>query len=200
MRNWLNKFQRCPGCGDFMIHLAIKNALKELNIAKENVVVVSGIGCSGKMSQYLDGYGAETLHGRALPFATGVKMSNEKLTVIGISGDGDAYGIGLGHFLHSCRRDVDLLYVVANNENYGLTTGQASPTTPLWIKTKSTPDGNTFQPFHPNVLAKSAGCRYSEQASSSDVKWLTQVLKDGILHKGFAHVDVAQACPSWKKW
>lgn len=114
-----------------MIHLAIKNALKELNIAKENVVVVSGIGCSGKMSQYLDGYGAETLHGRALPFATGVKMSNEKLTVIGISGDGDAYGIGLGHFLHSCRRDVDLLYVVANNENYGLTTGQASPTTPL---------------------------------------------------------------------
>jgi 2-oxoglutarate ferredoxin oxidoreductase subunit beta len=97
-------------------------------------------------------------------------MSNEKLTVIGISGDGDAYGIGLSHFMHSCRRDVNLLYIVCNNENYGLTTGQASPTTPLGCKTKSTPEGNMFAPFHPIGLAEAAGCHFSKQSSSSDVK------------------------------
>lgn len=141
-----------------MINVALKNALKQLQIPKHKVVIVSGIGCAGKTSQYIDGYGAETLHGRGLPFATGVKLANPDLTVIVYGGDGDGYGIGLGHFLHSCRKNINLTYIVANNENYGLTTGQASPTTPLHIKTRSTPEGNQLLPFDPNALAKAAGC------------------------------------------
>jgi 2-oxoglutarate/2-oxoacid ferredoxin oxidoreductase subunit beta len=141
MRSWLHKFQRCPGCGNFLIHLAIKNALKELNIPKHKVVIVTGIWCSGKMNQYLDGYGAETLHGRSVPFATGLKLANPELTVIAYGGDGDGYGIWLWHLLHAARRDTNITYIVADNENYALTTGQASPTTPLDIPTKSTPKG-----------------------------------------------------------
>jgi len=200
MRNNLDKFQRCPGCGDYLIHLALKGALKDLWIDKKDVVVVSGIWCSGKMSQYIDWYAAETLHGRVLPFATWVKMSNEKLTVIWISGDGDAYGIGLSHFMHSCRRNINLTYVVCNNENYGLTTGQASPTTPLGVKTKSTPDGNVIAPFDPNNLAKSAGCSFTEKTISSDLKGMQKLFKKALEYEGFAHVDVDQACPSWRKW
>jgi len=200
MRNWLNNFQRCPGCGDYMIHLAIKNALNQLGIDKKDVVVVSGIWCSGKMSQYIDGYAAETLHGRVLPFATGVKLSNPNLTVIGISGDGDAYGIGLGHFMHSCRRDLNVTYIVCDNENYALTTGQASPTTPKGVKTKSTPMGNPDTPFDPNKLAESAGCAYTYQTNAKDVKGLTEMIVNGIEHGGFSHLDVIQACPSWKRW
>ncbi|NOZ44753.1 MAG: hypothetical protein GXP45_06530 [bacterium] len=122
MRNNLNKFQRCPGCGNYMIHLGIKKALDELEIPVEKRVIVTAIGCSGKMSQYLDGYGAETLHGRALPFAAGVKLSNPDLTVVVYMGDGDCYGIGGNHFIHAIRRDLNVLAIVGNNENYGLTT------------------------------------------------------------------------------
>ena len=154
MRNNLNKFQRCPGCGDYMTHLAIKKALDELKVPVENRVIVTGIGCSGKMSQYLDGYAAETLHGRALPFATGVKLANPDLTVVLYLGDGDCYGIGGNHLIHAARRNTNVLLVVGNNENYGLTTGQASPTTPLGIKTSSTPDGNIIKPFEPAALLK----------------------------------------------
>ncbi len=163
-------------------------------------MVISGIGCASKMSQYIDSYGCESLHGRSLPFATGIKLSNPDLTVIAYGGDGDGYGIGLGHFLHSCRRNINLTYIVANNENYGLTTGQASPTTPLHIKTKSTPQGNEIAPFDPIMLAKSAGCAFSIKIQDKDIKWLTQTIVDAIQHPGFAHIDVDQACPSWRKW
>ncbi len=200
MRNNLNKFQRCPGCGDFMITIAIKNALKELNIDHKDVVIVSWIWCSGKMSQYIDGYAAETLHGRVLPFATWAKLGNSKLTVIGISGDGDAYGIGLSHFMHSCRRDINLTYVVCDNENYALTTGQASPTTPSGCKTKSTPSGNVVGPFDPLKLAEAAGCSYSHQTNSKDLAWMQKIIKEWILHEWFSHVNISQDCPSWKKW
>jgi len=199
MRDWLNNFQWCPGCGDFLIHLAIKNAIKELNLATEDVVIVSGIGCSGKMSQYINWYAAETLHGRVLPFSTWVKLSNPNLTVIWISGDWDAYGIGLSHFMHSCRRDLNVTYIVCDNENYALTTWQASPTTPIWARTKSTPMWNTDAPFDPNKLAESAGCTYTHQVSSKDVKWLTDMIIEGIKHNGFSHLDVLQDCPSWKR-
>lgn len=200
MRTWLNKIQRCPGCGNFLIHLAIKNALKQLNLPKHKVVVISGIGCASKMSQYIDSYGCESLHGRSLPFATWIKLSNPDLTVICYGGDGDGYGIGLGHFLHSCRRNINLTYIVANNENYGLTTGQASPTTPLHVKTKSTPTGNTSLPFDPVGLAKSAGCGYSVRMVDKDLPLLTQAIVDAIQHDWFSHIDVDQACPSWRKW
>lgn len=199
MRDKLNNFQRCPGCGDFIILLAIKNAIKELNIPKENVVIVSWIWCSGKMSQYIDGYAAETLHGRILPFATGVKLSNPDLVVIWVWWDGDGYGIGLWHFMHTARRNIDITYIVCNNENYALTTGQASPTTPCKIHTKSTPDGNTTPPFDPTKLAEATWCQFTENWTSGDLAGLTDKIKRAIQHKWFAHLDVAQACPSWKR-
>ncbi len=199
MRSGLTKIQRCPWCWNFLIHAAIKNALKQLNIPKHKVVVISGIGCASKISQYIDAYGSETLHGRALPFATGVKLSNPDLTVIVYGGDGDGYGIWLWHFLHSCRRDINLTYIVANNENYGLTTGQASPTTPLHVKTKSTPEGNEVLPFDPNALAKAAWCAYSVRVIDKDLPLLTQAIVDGIKHPWFSHIDVDQQCPSWRK-
>ena len=140
------------------------------------------------------------MHGRAVPFATGIKLANPDLTVIIYGGDGDGYGIGLGHLLHACRRNINLTYIVANNENYGLTTGQASPTTPLHVKTRSTPEGNQTLPFDPNALAKAAGCGYSIRAIDKDLPLLTQAIVDGILHEGFSHIDVDQGCPSWRKW
>jgi 2-oxoglutarate ferredoxin oxidoreductase subunit beta len=132
MRKGLNAIQWCPGCGDFIALGAIRGVLAELKIPKENVVIVSGIGCSGKISQYIDGYAAETLHGRSLPFALGVKLANPALTVICVGGDGDG-------FLHACRRDVAMTYIVLDNENYALTTGQTSPTTPQGQVTMNEP-------------------------------------------------------------
>ncbi len=161
---------------------------------------MSGIGCSGKISQYLDGYAAETLHGRALPFATGVKLANPKLTVICIGGDGDGYGIGLGHFLHACRRNTPITYLVLDNENYALTTGQASPTTPIGAKTLTTKGGNATPPFDPVLLARTAGCCFSEEGSDTNLSVLKELIKSAILHDGFSHVNIKQACPSWKSW
>lgn len=200
MRNWLNKIQRCPWCGNFLIHLAIKNAIKELNIPKHKVVVVSGIGCSWKMSQYVDGYGAETLHWRSVPFATGLKLANPDLTVIAYGGDGDGYGIWLWHLLHAARRDTNITYIVADNENYALTTAQASPTTPLNIKTKSTPTGNTIAPFNPIELVKAAWCKNIVDAVDKDIKGLTESIKNAIQYQWFSHIHVNQACPTWKRW
>ena len=199
MRTGLTKIQRCPWCGNFLINAAIKSALKQLNIPKHKVVILSGIGCASKTSQYIDGYGCETLHGRSLPFATGIKLANPDLTVIAYGWDGDGYGIWLGHFLHSCRRDINLTYIVANNENYGLTTGQASPTTPLHVKTRSTPEGNQILPFDPSALAKAAGCAYSVHMIDKDLPLLTQAIVDGINHQWFSHIDVDQQCPSRRK-
>lgn len=200
MRNNLTKIQRCPGCWNFMIMAAIKAAIKQLNIPKHKVVVVSGIGCASKIPHYIDSYGAETLHGRGLPFATWVKLANPDLTVIVYGWDGDGYGIWVGHLMAAARRDINLTYIVANNENYGLTTGQASPTTPLHVKTKSTPEGNTLLPFDPNALTKAAGCGYSVRMVDKDLPLLTQAIVDGIKHEWFSHIDVDQACPSWRKW
>jgi 2-oxoglutarate ferredoxin oxidoreductase subunit beta len=160
MRTQLNKFQRCPGCGNFLIHLALKQALSELEIPAHKTVFITGIGCGAKMSQYTNCYGAETLHGRAIPFATGVKLANPELTVISLSGDGDSYGIGLGHLLHAARRNTPILHITCDNENYALTTGQASPTTPEYAITKSTPQGNQIPPFHPIGLVESAGGQF----------------------------------------
>lgn len=200
MRSWLTNIQWCPGCGDTLIIMAIKNAFKELEIESHQRVVVSGVGCSGKASQYIDGYAAETLHGRTLPFATGVKMTNPDLTVMAMWGDGDGFGIGMGHFIHACRRDLDITYIVFDNENYALTTGQASPTTPIGAKTKTTPDGNTINPLDPVELAKQAGCRFAQYADSIKFPELTEIIKEAIQHKGFSLVDVHQACPSFKRW
>lgn len=200
MRKNLNKFQRCPWCGNFIIHLAIKQALAELKIPKHKTVIVTWIGCSGKMSQYVDAYWAETLHGRGLAFANGVKLSNPDLTVISYSGDGDSYGIGLWHLLHSARRDVNIVHIVADNQNYALTTGQASATTPIDIKTKSTPNGNKISPFNPLELTKSAWCTFNISVSDRDLVVLKKTIVDALQHWGFSHINIQQTCPSFKKW
>ena len=200
MRSWLTNIQWCPGCGDFLIIMAIKNAFKELGIPSHKRVVVSWVGCSGKASQYIDGYAAETLHGRTLPFATGIKMVDPSLTVVAVWGDGDGYGIGMWHFIHSCRRDMDITYIVFNNENYALTTWQASPTTPVGAKTKTTPLGNLIAPIDAVELAKQAGCRHAVHAQDTKFADLKEAIKAAIQHKGFSLVDVTQACPSYKRW
>ena len=200
MRTNLNKIQRCPGCGNFLIHLALKQALAELKIPTHKTVIVTGIGCKSKMSQYMEGYGAETLHGRGIPFATGVKLANPDLTVISVSGDGDSYGIGLGHLLHAARRNLPFVHITCDNENYALTTGQASATTPLWVKTKSTPEGNPVPPLHPVHLVETAGCSFVKSVIDKDMKTLKETIVQAIQHSGFAHINVQQACPSWKRW
>jgi len=200
MRSWLTNIQWCPGCGDFLIVMALKNAFRELEIESHNRVVVSWVGCSWKASQYVDGYAAETLHGRAVPFATGVKLANDDLTVVIMWGDGDGYGIGMGHFIHACRRDLDMVYLVFDNENYALTTGQASPTTPIGAKTKTTPEGNTVEPFHPLQLAEKAGCNFAKVGYSKDFAGLKELIKQAIDHKGFSVINIVQDCPSFKRW
>ncbi|MCP4522668.1 MAG: 2-oxoacid:ferredoxin oxidoreductase subunit beta, partial [Candidatus Gracilibacteria bacterium] len=192
--------QWCAGCGDTLIIGAIKKAFQELKIVSHERVVISGVGCSGKASQYIDGYAAETLHGRTLPFATGVKMSKPKMTVMAIGGDGDGYGIGMGHFIHSCKRDLNITYIVMDNENYALTTGQASPTTSIGAKTKTTPDGNLSKPFDPIAIAKKAGCSFAKIANSIEFMEMKEIIKKAIKHEGFSVVNISQACPSFKKW
>jgi len=200
MRTNLQDIQWCPGCGDYLILWAIKNALWELDIPKEDIVVVSWIWCSGKITQYIDGYAAETLHGRSVPFWVWVKLANKKLKVICFGWDGDMYGIWLGHLLHTAKRNIDITVIVHNNENYWLTTWQASPTTPEWIKTSSTPDGNPYPPFHPVWLLQAAWAKFTKQIEDRDFLWLKQTIIGAINHPWFAHIDVIQACPSWKKW
>lgn len=200
MRTGLTNIQRCPWCWDTLITGAIKKAFAELGIESHNRVVVSWVWCSWKASQYIDWYAAETLHWRTLPFATWVKMANPDLTVMAVWGDWDWYGIWMGHFIHACRRDLDMTYIVFDNENYALTTGQASPTTPLWAKTKTTPDWNTIQPFDPISLAKEAGCRFAKYADSVKFQDMIEIIKEAIQHKGFSLVNIYQACPSFKRW
>lgn len=200
MRTWLTNIQWCAWCWDTLIIMALKNAFKELQIESHKRVVVSGVWCSGKASQYVDGYAAETLHGRALPFATWVKLAHPELTVVIMWWDGDGYGIGMGHFIHSCKRNLNMTYLVFNNENYALTTGQASPTTPIGAKTKTTPEGNTNLPFDPIQLAIDAWCGFAKRADSSKFAELKEIIKEAILHPWFAIIDITQACPSFKRW
>ena len=200
MRAWLTNIQWCPGCWDTLIIMAIKNAFKELEIESHNRVVVTRIGCSWKSSQYIDWYAAETLHGRWLPFATWVKLANPDLTVLAISWDWDGLWIWMWHFIHSCRKNLDMTYLIFNNENYALTTGQASATTPIWAKTKTTPEWNMMMPFDALELAKASGCKFTKKATTDNFKQIKEIIKEAIEYKGFSVVDIAQACPSFKRW
>ncbi len=187
----------CPGCGDFGVLAALQKAVVELQIPLHNIVTLSGIGCSSNLPGYINTYGMHTLHGRALAVATGVKLGNHHLTVIVTGGDGDGFGIGGNHFLHTMRRNVDLLYVVMDNQIYGLTTGQTSPTSRLGMKTKSMPFGNIEGPVNPIALALAAGATYVARGFSGEQKHLTELFKQGIEHKGFALVDVFSPCVTY---
>jgi len=189
----------CPGCGDFGVVAAIEMALKRLAIPNHNVVLVSGIGCSSNLPHFLSSYGFHAIHGRAIPVAEGIRWANHGLTVIGTGGDGDGFGIGAGHFVHAMRRNVDLTYVTMDNQIYGLTTGQASPTSRLGQKTKSTPGGVIESPIDPISLALASGATYVARGFSGDVKQLADLVANGIRHKGFAFVDVFSPCVTYNK-
>jgi 2-oxoglutarate/2-oxoacid ferredoxin oxidoreductase subunit beta len=187
----------CPGCGDFGVLAALQKALVELQIATHNVVTISGIGCSSNLPGYINTYGMHTLHGRALAVATGLKLANHELTVIVTGGDGDGFGIGGNHFVHTMRRNVDLLYIVMDNQIYGLTTGQTSPTSRVGMKTKSMPFGNVEAPVNPISLALAAGATFVARGFSGEQKHLIELMRQGILHKGFSFLDVFSPCVTY---
>jgi 2-oxoglutarate ferredoxin oxidoreductase subunit beta len=189
----------CPGCGDFGVLKSLKEAIVQLQIEPHNVLVVSGIGCSSNLPGFIRTYGVHSLHGRSLPVATGAALANHELSVIAVGGDGDGYGIGVGHFLHAMRRNLNLTYIVMDNEIYGLTTGQTSPTTTEGHKTKSTPRGNVEKPIQPLALAVTTGATYVARAFSAEPKHLTQILTDAIRHRGFSIVDVFSPCVTFNK-
>jgi 2-oxoglutarate ferredoxin oxidoreductase subunit beta len=189
----------CPGCGDFGVLKSIKEATVELGIPPHDVLVVSGIGCSSNLPGFIRTYGVHSLHGRALPVATGAALANHALHVVAVGGDGDGYGIGIGHFIHAMRRNLNLTYVVMDNEIYGLTTGQTSPTTTLGHKTKSTPRGNAETPIQPLALALAAGATYVARGFSGEQKQLTRLVAGAIAHRGFSLVDVFSPCVTFNK-
>ncbi len=189
----------CPGCGDYGVVAAVEMALKRLKIPSHEVVFVSGIGCSSNLPHFLSSYGYHGIHGRSLPVAEGIRWANHGLTVIATGGDGDGFGIGVGHFIHTMRRNVDLTYVTMNNQIYGLTTGQASPTSMMGQKTKSTPDGVIENPIDPVALALASGATYVARGFSGEVKHLADLIANGITHKGFALVDTMSPCVTYNK-
>ncbi len=184
----------CPGCGDFGVLNSLQRACAELGKKPHEVLVVSGIGCSSNLPGFFNAYGMHTLHGRALAVATGAKLANHELTVVVTGGDGDGYGIGGNHFMHTARRNLDLTYVVMNNQIYGLTTGQISPTSCEGMKTKSTPFGSIEAPVNPITAAIMNGASFVARGFSGDPKHLADLMKQAIQHPGFALIDVFSPC------
>jgi 2-oxoglutarate/2-oxoacid ferredoxin oxidoreductase subunit beta len=184
----------CPGCGDYGILAALKMALVSENIDMNNAVIVYGIGCSGNMANLIKAYGFHGLHGRAVPVAEGVKMANKDLHVFVTGGDGDGYGIGLSHFVHAARRNFNITYLVHDNQIYGLTTGQFSPTTEEGVITKTSPAGNIDTPVNPITLAISTGATFVARGFAGDGINLVNIIRAAINHKGFSLVDIAQPC------
>ncbi len=184
----------CPGCDDYVILRSMQKALPEMGVKKEDVVFVSGIGCSSRFPYYMNTYGMHTIHGRAPAIATGVKLANPELSVWVMTGDGDAMAIGGNHFIHVLRRNIDLNIVLFNNEIYGLTKGQFSPTSLVGQKTKSSPYGNTQPPFSPGELALGAGARFFGRIGGNVPKDITQMLIEAHQFKGTSLIEVLQNC------
>ena len=189
----------CPGCGDFSVQAAIQRAAANVGLEPENLAVISGIGCSGRISGYINSYGFHGIHGRSLPIAQGVKMANRDLTVIASGGDGDGFAIGMGHTIHSIRRNIDITYIVMDNQIYGLTKGQTSPRSAAGFKTKSTPHGSIEQAISPMEMALTAGATFVAQSFSTDLKDLTALIEAGIKHKGFSLINVFSPCVTYNK-
>lgn len=195
----------CPGCGDYSVLAALTNALAYLQLPPEQVALVSGIGCSSRIPAYTGVYGFHGVHGRALPVATGLKIARPDLTVLVASGDGDGFSIGGNHFLHACRRNVDLTYIIMDNQVYGMTKGQASPTTaPDWKGSELTPAGTGVNPFQPLVIALAAGANFIARCFSGEPANLAEILTQAIQHPGFSVVQVLSPCvtfrPEQRQW
>jgi 2-oxoglutarate/2-oxoacid ferredoxin oxidoreductase subunit beta len=189
----------CPGCGDFSVQAAMQRAAANVGLEPEQLAVISGIGCSGRISGYINAYGLHGIHGRVLPIAQGVKLANRELTVIASGGDGDGFAIGMGHTVHAIRRNLDVTYIVMDNQIYGLTKGQTSPRSAEGFKTKSTPEGSIEHTLSPLEIALSAGATFVAQSFSSDLKQLTSLIEEGIKHKGFSLINVFSPCVTFNK-
>jgi 2-oxoglutarate ferredoxin oxidoreductase subunit beta len=194
----------CPGCGDYHVLISITRALAEIGVAPENVAVISGIGCSSRIPAYTNCYGFHGVHGRSLALAAGLKVARPDLTVLITSGDGDGFSIGGNHFLHACRRNVDMTYIVMDNRVYGMTKGQPSPTTePDWDSALS-PGGTGLRPFHPLVIALASGANFVARTFSGDPRETARVLVEAIRHPGFSFVEILSPCvtfrPDQKEW
>ncbi|MDP2069191.1 MAG: 2-oxoacid:ferredoxin oxidoreductase subunit beta [Lutibacter sp.] len=184
----------CPGCDDYVVLRSMQKALPEMGVNKEDVVFISGIGCSSRFPYYMSTYGMHTIHGRAPGIASGVKLANPNLSVWVMTGDGDSMAIGGNHFIHLLRRNIDLNMVVFNNEIYGLTKGQFSPTSLIGQKTKSSPYGNTQPPFSPGELALGANARFFARIGGNNPKDMTQIFIDAHKFKGTSLIEVLQNC------
>lgn len=189
----------CPGCGDHFILSALNMAIQELDVNYEDILLVWGVGCAGNEADFIKVYGYHALHGRPLPVATGAKLANPNLKIIAVGGDGDGYGIGLSHFIHSCRRNLDITYIVHNNQIYGLTTGQTSPTSEKGYCSKSTPSGVIEEPIRPLELAISSDATFVARAYYKELQNMKDLFVKAINHRGFSLVDVLQICPSFKR-
>lgn len=189
----------CPGCGDFSVQAAIQRAAAGIGLEPDDLTVISGIGCSGRISGYINSYGFHGVHGRVLPIAQGVKMGNRDLTVIATGGDGDGFAIGMGHTIHAIRRNIDITYIIMDNQIYGLTKGQTSPRSDVGFKTKSTPEGSIESTLSVMEMALTAGATFVAQSFSSDLKELTSLIEQGIQHKGFSLINVFSPCVTYNK-
>jgi 2-oxoglutarate/2-oxoacid ferredoxin oxidoreductase subunit beta len=189
----------CPGCGDFGVLNAVYNSLRAKGYQPEDVVLVSGIGCSSRLPFFSSTYGFHTVHGRTMPIATGIKVANPSLKVLALGGDGDAFAIGGGHFIHAARRNLDVCYVIMDNAIYGLTKGQTSPTSMVGFVTKTTPKGTPDRPVNPLQLAMASGATFVARAFSGKPKELADLIVRGIDHKGFAIIDTYSPCPTFNK-
>jgi len=188
----------CPGCGDYTVLSSVTKALAILAVTPENVALVSGIGCSSRIPAYTTCYGFHGVHGRALAAATGLKIARPDLTVIAAGGDGDGYSIGGNHFLHACRRNVDITYIVMDNRVYGMTKGQPSPTTePDW-DSKLSPHGTGLREFHPLVIALASGANFIARASSSDPNGTADLIAQAVRHPGFSFIEVLSPCVTFR--
>jgi 2-oxoglutarate ferredoxin oxidoreductase subunit beta len=194
----------CPGCGDYAVLLSITKALAELAVEPEDVAVISGIGCASRIPAYTSCYGFHGVHGRALALATGLKVARPDVTVLVAGGDGDGFSIGGNHFLHACRRNIDLTYIVMDNRVYGMTKGQPSPTTePDWDSALA-PGGTGVRPFHPLVIALASGANFVARGFSGDPNGTARLLVEAVRHPGFSFVEILSPCvtyrPDQREW
>lgn len=189
----------CPGCGDYSVLSSLTKALAELQTAPEKVAVVSGIGCSSRIPAYTNVYGFHGVHGRSLAAASGLKLARPDLTVIVTGGDGDGFSIGGNHFLHACRRNVDMTYIVMDNQVYGMTKGQASPTTaPDWCASKLTPEGPGVTALQPLQLALSCGANFVARGFSGDPNHVAKLIVEAVSHPGFSFLQILSPCVTFR--
>ncbi len=189
----------CPGCGYFGILQGLNSCIKQLGLTYHEIVIVSGIGCSGRYPFFTDTYGFHSTHGRALPVATGIKMGNQSLTLYAVGGDGDGLAIGGGHLPHAARRDVDINYLLFDNSIYGLTKGQPSPSSPEGTKSKASPEGSVGRPLNATLLALSYGASFVARLYAGQSEAIATALMEGTRHKGFSFFHIYTSCVTFDK-